>query len=359
MSVESASSVSAIEAELDDLWRGEAHGDEAVLRSCVMNLIVVCADRERAAETTTQIATLSGSYPGRAILVLLDDENERDTLTMYASAHCRRGAGGAQVCNEQITIEAGPNSRSLLSPTLLQFLVADCPVFTWWQAGDAAEDPLARELTGLSELFILDSGRFDKPGRSLATLDGLVRQAESGVHVRDLAWKRQEGWREAVAAMFDNAAHAGLLEEVTRILLRTGPPAAEGCSSVAGAYLAGWLGSRLGWTVENGCLRRPDGEAVALRFECNENAGWEEIDAIRIEAGEGAVFGARRLGGGGDGVRLRSRVGTASSPPSIQRVGFPDDGRLLTRVFERPGRDPLFADALQLAAGIAAGEKQA
>ncbi len=355
MSLETASTVRAVEDQLQDLWRSEAHGDQAVLRSCVMNLIVVCTNRERAAEATGQIATLSGSYPGRVLLVLTANDDPREELTMYASAHCRRGPGGAQVCNEQITIETGNKGRSLLPPTLLQFFVADCPVYTWWRAGNAATDPLARGLAAMSELFILDSGRFDEPDRSLQTLDGLVARPD-GAQVRDLAWKRQDGWREAVASMFDNAAHAALLDQVTHLMLRTGPPAGEGKPSVAAAYLAGWLGSRLGWRVEQGKLLRADGAEVPLTFTCNENGGWEEIDAIRIEAGDGAVFGARRLGSGGDGVRTRSRVGAASSAPSIQRVGHPDDAQLLTRVFERPGRDPLFTDALKLAAEIAAGE---
>jgi glucose-6-phosphate dehydrogenase assembly protein OpcA len=156
------------------------------------------------------------------------------------------GPGGHPVCSEQVVLEVTGTARERVPEAVRRLLVSDMPVFVWWRAPVVGAAPLGPHLE-LADRFILNSATQEDEDRALPVLAWMTEHPGWRGCVGDLAWMRTEPWREIVAAMFDDPdARSGLpgLREV-----QIDCAGGDGCGS-PGLYLAGWLASRLGWTVE-------------------------------------------------------------------------------------------------------------
>ena len=78
---------------------------------------------------------------------------------------------------------------------------------------------------------------------------------------RDLTWVRLDGWREMIASFFDAPHAIRDLAQVESLSVVGGGGATPAGVTASGAYVAGWLASRLGWTPSEHprvWTRRPD-----------------------------------------------------------------------------------------------------
>jgi glucose-6-phosphate dehydrogenase assembly protein OpcA len=352
--------VARVEAQLSELWRDASSGTDPVTRACTLNLVVVCDDGANALQSQTGlVARIAETEPGRAIVVAFPDgDGASEGLDVYVSAHCHRGAGGAQICSEQVTMEARGAGRDLIPVTVLQLLVGDLPVYTLWRRGELHDDPLLAGLLEVSDRFIVNSADQGDPSAALSALDRISAGAAGRGRAADITWDRLEPWREAVAMLFDAPRLRPGLDRIRALSIASGGSAIQGRPSAAGACLAGWLASRLGWTLDaKGALRRDDGKQLEVSFTQDTSIPEGEIAAARIETeldGARATFVAQRTDDDADMVTLCVEPARTAIPPWRIKLPARDEAALLCGMLQRRHDDPIFDRAVRLAAQLAA-----
>lgn len=350
--------VARVEQELSAMWRKAEDGNEAAVRACELNLIVACTGPEDAIEATETVARLSERHPGRVLLVTPGYGGDLDA---FVSTHCHLGADRRRVCCEQVTLEVPPDERGFVPATLLQLLVADVPVYTWWRRTTSGEDDWLQPLAAMSDRLIVYSANSHDPRRALQRLVRLAWEGEALATVRDLTWVRLEGWREAIASFFDLPEALAVVGRIERLHVSGGGATNSRGVTAASAYIAGWLTSRLGWTPTGrpGVWTRKDGGEVRLDLEPAPGLVSGRIGFVKIETGSGheaASFSVERLDPGGRLVRLETRCGPHVSSPRVETLDQIADHELLSREIERHGVDPIHLAALRDAARIAGEE---
>jgi glucose-6-phosphate dehydrogenase assembly protein OpcA len=264
------------------------------------------------------------------------------------------------VCSEQINLEAGPAATALVPAATLHLLCEDLPVFTWWRRALVTDEPLLLPLAEISDRFIVDTASHDDPRSALATLQSLAADRSWKGNTGDLAWARLEPWREILAAFFDSPLTRDHLRRITSVSISAGGPVSEKEYTAAAGYLAGWFGSRLGWTRDekaNG-WRRPDGVAVATDLTHDPQIEAGEIASVRIEAKDAdppASFVAERLSPYRPLVRLTVEIEGTCPLPRILTLGLLEEVALLCDELERDANDPVFEAALRTAVALAGG----
>lgn len=339
-----------VERQLAEFWRGASTDEQAVMRACAMNLAVVCADDEDDLRRATElVAGIAAMAPGRSLVVGPPGGDAAD-LDVYVSAHCHRDAGGAQVCSEQVTIEPGASSLDLVPGTILQLLVEDMPVYLWWRRRELDPTPLLVPLVDLSDYWILDSATSGASGAHLRAMLALSSRRSWAGHVIDAAWARQAPWREALASFFDDPALRPALDRITRVEVEAGGP-------IAHAYLCGWIASRLRFRSEaDGRWSRPDGVNVEFAFRRIRGLAGGEVAAARIEAelaDTPVIFSAGPADEGSECLSLTVTGEGHSVPRRTIRLPSLDETGMICGLLQRTGRDPVFEEALVLAARMA------
>jgi glucose-6-phosphate dehydrogenase assembly protein OpcA len=353
--------VASVERQLAEMWRAASSEESPVVRASMLNLVVACDTPEEAREATEAVALLSLNHPGRALVVSGAREGSRpgEPLAVFVSAHGHRGPGGSLLCSEQVTLEAARSALPQVPSALLRLLVENMPVFVWWRraalAGDSLWEPLAR----MANRFLVDSSRHANPAAALRDLETLADLPSWRGNTGDLAWTRLEGWREAIASIFDSPLTRGHLNRIARVEVACGGPAGPGGATVAGAYLAGWMASRLGWSrgAAAWSWRRRDGGAVSAALSLDPALTRGDVGSVRIDAPGGdppARFLAERIAPGAPVVRLTVEVEKTCPLPASLRIAAPNVSALLCRALERTSRDPVFEAALREAARLAA-----
>lgn len=347
--------VNEVEGQLAELWRETSSEDEAVVRACSLNLVVACDDERDVERATRLVAGVSETAPGRALVIARKGAAaEADELDVFVSAHCHRGAGGVQVCSEQVTLEVRGEGRELVPGTILRLLVEDMPVYTWWRRPSLDRDGLLRPLRDLSDRLIVNSAGFDAPVEQLGALRKVASETSWTGHPADLTWARLEPWREALASFFDGPVMRSRLEQVTRVTVTASGPSSKDGRTAAGAYLAGWLSSRLGWSRRGGAngWSRADGGPLTLEFRQDHGLPAGEVAEARLETANGdstTAFVARREG---SSELVRLTVESKDACPLPHRIKLPsrDEAALLCGVLQQAERDEIFEAALSDAA---------
>jgi glucose-6-phosphate dehydrogenase assembly protein OpcA len=291
--------LSDVEAALARLRGDDSHGS---VRATTLNLVVTCPDAEAAAHTDEVLDALGGSRPLRAIMVTPGAKRPKARV----SSACWTGAG-QEVCAERIAISG---ERVALPSAVVSLLVADLPVFVWWQGVLPDDgDGVLGELTEIASRVIVDS---DDTG-----LEAAARLEPRVAGLVDIAWVRTGPWRESIAAMFDGRPQRRALDHLIGVEV-VGPPNQA-------ALLAGWLRSRLDRQV-----------GVDVRKA-------KRLNRVELHCGDD-VFLVERAG--------RNHHGVASGAGLADRT-FPlppeDLISLLAAELDRLGAEPTFEQALAAA----------
>ena len=129
----------------------------------------------------------------------------------------------------------------------------------------------------------------------------------------DLAWLRTTPWRERLAASFDPPQRLAALSQLEEICIRH-----QASSGASAALLAGWLATRLHWTIEplqsrNGSGRRGTArrEATGDRIEISLSpfaqeapglagvtVGWRPGCSLSLDRGPGGLMAHQRSASG-------------------------------------------------------------
>lgn len=201
---------------------GETEGPD--LRTSVMtHLAWVPPEWQKAAAET--LAGLGERHPSRGIL-LFPEESGTDGIDAKVSvlafplSHQRR-----HIAAEVIELHLRGGRTEAPASIVMPLLVTGLPVFLRWRGRPPFGELAVEQLIDVCDRFIVDSGEWPDAPAAYSDLP-FDRTACS-----DIAWRRTEPWRRALAGLWPEIKEAGELKV-------TGPVAEA-------SLLAGWLRSRL------------------------------------------------------------------------------------------------------------------
>lgn len=243
----------AVESELDNKWR-EANaqnamtGGHAFSRNSVLTLVVYTQSLERAQRVIEAVHGLATQHPSRAIVVAADPEQSGHDIQAYVGTYL--GADSASY-GEDIVIAAQSDAVRHLPGVVLPLIVSGLPSVLWWTGEPPWSSALLEALVDGSDRFIVDTSEMEHVRTSLIALGDLLRRKKSRCAISDMSWSYQSPWREITAQFFDPPQTRQYLDNIEQITIDYAAGDEDSHVNVSQAYLfAGWLVSRLGWTVD-------------------------------------------------------------------------------------------------------------
>ena len=356
-------SIGKIERDLKDLWKqmaegGQKEGQQAVLRACVLNLIVYAPGDASGNDVSQLLADVSEEHPSRMIIVLPRPDAKDPLLNSWVTALCHMSSGRKQVCCEQIVLRAEGDRLSQTPSLLRALLIPELPAVLWWRDQIPFEDELFQDLLNTADRVIIDSARLANPQQQLIPLAKLI--ADDRTAFSDLNWARLNSWRLLTARLYDVPDYRPYLARVNRIEIVGFDPARSSASTQA-LLLVGWIASRLKWVPASTPKFTGSTWEVELKTE-------NRTVLIRIIAGEGKYAGITgiRLWSDGDpsaqfeisiasdGAHLDSSatVGGSRSAPYVTSYQGRNEAELLSNELEILGHDVLYEQALNFYANL-------
>ncbi|MEI7556178.1 glucose-6-phosphate dehydrogenase assembly protein OpcA [Candidatus Chlorohelix sp.] len=243
-----------IEKGITALWQAtdmtrQADSEPAVMRACVLNLVICTETDEELEQATNSIARLTWTYPSRSIVLLSKPNDPEEEITAWISAHCQMpDPKGRKVCCEQITIEGRGTGAERISSMVLPLLVSDLPVTLWWRYDLGSQLNLFQHLFETADRLVVDSRLFKKPTTSFKQLADLAESTQHKVSISDLNWTRLTPWRSAISQFFDNTSFLPYLYTVDKLEIEyEAPYDFEQPNFSEALLLVGWFAKVLNW----------------------------------------------------------------------------------------------------------------
>ena len=331
------------------LWRGEAVNMSAVLdalddirakfaraeigdqehahpRNCVMTLIAVAAtqEEERRAERTCRL--ISTGHPAQSIVIREDNTLKGNHIDAWITADIQRPAMACAVECEIVTLHVRSVAADHLAALVDPLLVSGVPTYLWF----VGTPPFGRreidEGLAICDALLFDSACFGEPYTSFRALSKVISRAHIKLGLGDLQWSRLRPWRETIAQFFaplDRRQFLGGIAEIGVDYEGDGRG-----NRIAGALLAGWMASALGWKIKRAAAGaggvvvvyyEVGGRTVEVHFRstAKEHLAAGELSAVRIAGSSGGA--SFRLSVQRDPDRLRK-------PGGGYRVVHPTEG---------------------------------
>lgn len=295
----------AVERELNNMWR-EANaqvaitGGQAYSRNSVLTLVAFTPSLRRAEQMLGIVHSLTTTHPSRAIVVAADPDDTGEDIQAYIGTYV--GADSASY-GEDIVLVAQTQAVPHLPGVVLPLIVSGLPTFLRWTDDPPWSSALLEALVDGCDRFIVDTSEMSNARHSLMALADLMRRKKTRCAVTDVSWSYQSPWREIVAQFFDPPHLRRYLEAIERVTIEYAARDEDSPLNTSQAYLfAGWLASRLGWTVEHTphegssesqqfALRAATGRPIILeinaRFGVPEGA-WGLLDSEQAAEAEDA-----------------------------------------------------------------------
>ncbi|HEY9776748.1 MAG TPA: glucose-6-phosphate dehydrogenase assembly protein OpcA [Planktothrix sp.] len=365
--------IKRIESELKSLWESAARSDKEraqgpVTRVCVMNLIMYTDHREAEKSATDLLGDIILRHPCRAILAICRESAPR-ALEAWVSARCHRTDEKTQkqICCEQITVRGESVSTKELASAVMPMILADLPVFMWWNAEEFSFDK-AKPFLSSVDRFIVDSGIDSGALQFFCDLlkimnESNARSGEPAVSCSDLNWRRSAPWREAVALAFEKRQgqlSPEYLPGISSLDIRYGY--ANDAASPVGLtnqalLIIGWLASALGWRpqsakvgekgrVELAFDARGNKVAVNLIAVATDEAAVGDIGSIQIHSNKPedvTIVASQQPGNPGIGVTcLRGISSQKAQGATLFELDEAPERQLIDKELENLGDEPVF-----------------
>ncbi len=339
-----------IEGVLQRLWR-ESVGEEieaTVVQVRTLNLLVLIPPTFATPDVLQAIDRITVHHPGRTITMLV--RHEPHPPTALVTIACRIGGEGKQACGEQITITCGDDGAPL--PSIAASLIAaDVPTFLWWLGDLPFRSPLLESLLETSDRIMVDSRTWAAPLSQLHTFAQEIND-HPYIAFTDLQWTALTPWRRQTAQCFDMPDAQAHLNRLEQVVIEHGEREGD---RLAALLFAGWLGTRLGWSVETHNMRSSTEMQVQARhgsisIKLHQHEQPNSLIAVRLQ-GAGASFA----------LDLQDSIGcvkTTISLPSgqpierIARLNTLSLEQVVSEDLAMLGRDIGFEAALQFAARL-------
>ena len=259
--IEKTLDVGVVERQLAELWKQssddrDVDDEAAVLRARVANLLVFVPTDELLDDVHQLLSELTASHPSR-VLTMLGDRGapDRDIEMAIASyLQTDQRAGRKRLCCEEVTLKAQGNFAAELPSVALPLLVPDLTTFLWWRDAVQVSDKVFDTLLRATDRLVIDSAEFEDPRSNLAEINKLFSQQNKKglgqVGISDLNWARLTLWRGLLADFYDVPAYQEWLDEIDSVRIDYVAPERQPSTVAPQALLiAGWLASRLGWSL--------------------------------------------------------------------------------------------------------------
>ena len=289
--------VEVVERHLAELWQETARGPQAdaetaVLRARVANLLVFVSNAAALDDLHQMLGELTAIHPSRVLAMLGAREATDQDIEMSVESICQtdKRTGAKRLSCEEITLKAFGKFVIELPSAALPLLMPDLATFLWWRNAPHLSDKVLDKLLRATDRLVIDSLEFTKPQFDLYETNKLFSAKEyDHVGVSDLNWARLTFWRELLADFYDVAAYRTWLDGVDSVQIDYVAPELNEVTLAPQALLfAGWLASRLGWSL---AVERPvqeDSQTLSFRFGCEAGVDQREIQLRlkRVERGE-------------------------------------------------------------------------
>ncbi len=257
--------IEEVETQLSLLWKISADnmrtGQNVNVRTSVLNLVICAPDIESAQYASKVLRELSSTHLARVAILILDKTEEQPAaLWTWVTLRCfSMFSDLMRHCFEQTTVLATGSAIRSIGNIIQPLLKPDLPVYLWW-LGDPPDisDPTFSNLMEISDRVIFDSTGFFNPEQDIQTLAALS-DASPNAALSDLNWGRISPWLQLVAQFFDTPEYRPYLAGVNSIeiehaviplLAQVRTEQGDVSPNPARALLlAGWLKTRLGWTL--------------------------------------------------------------------------------------------------------------
>lgn len=254
--------------ELDALWeqfgKENETADNGLPRACSLTWIaIVEGDDASVTSIDKMLSGLMRTNPGRAIVVLLRNEDHRG-LKGSVSAQCWQPFGSKQqVCIERVLLDTTHSGACDIPGVMRALLVADLPVVMFCPNAHLLSIDGITETSKLADRVVVDMA-----WQGAACRDVWPKLPEFGKFVSDLAWDRIRVYRKAIAEYFDVPANRKMLESLRRIRVATTPTR----PSPEAAYLLAWTLGSLGYEHKSGLTWQKGDATVEAGFSSMETA---------------------------------------------------------------------------------------
>ena len=212
-------------------------------------------------------------------------------------------------------------------------LVKDIPCVLWWAADRLFSSETFAGLLKIVEHVILDSSGTDTEPNALREFSSYFSDKKD-VALGDLAWMRLDPWRDVIAQFFDEPSMRDELLAIRRVTISAG-------SDSEMLYLAGWLASRLGWTVRDNSTFVDEGGSV-ISFERKRAGDIRRVQSVRLETATSAY--AAQVEGETVALDVTGRFARAKRHVPLQAI---DNTSLVERAILGDRTDEIFMETLQ------------
>ena len=280
--------VEVVERQLAELWKqtgGDRSSDDdaAVLRARVANLLVFVANDAELNDVQEMLGELTAIHPSRVLIMRGARAAEDRDIEMSVTSFCQtdKRTGAKRLCCEEVTMKAGGKFVVELPSVALPLLVPDLSTFLWWRNALRVSDKVFDTLVRATDRLVIDSAEFADPPRDLVEINSLFTQDQSSeVGISDLNWARLTLWRGLLADFYDVPAYRVWLDRIDFIGIDyVGPELAPETVAPQALLIAGWLASRLGWTLADERPTNEKAEAIAFEFRGSSSEG--VVDRVR------------------------------------------------------------------------------
>jgi hypothetical protein len=240
-------SVAEVERRLAELEHSHEHDGGHDLRTSVLTHVAwVPGDWERAALDVLE--GLGDRHPSRALLLLPQPDAGEDRIDAELELRCSCPPGTNQhLCSELIELRLLGRRSVAPASIVAPLVIPDLPVFLRWRGRPHFGEDAFEAMLELVDRFIVDSAEWEQLPGPYADWQGCFERASCS----DIAWRRTERWRGALARLWPGIAE---LSE-----LRVLGPLADAL------LLAGWLRSRLDRDVD--LVHEPAAELEAVAVD--------------------------------------------------------------------------------------------
>ncbi len=229
--------VGQIASGLRALWEA----DHAKARAALMNLVIYAEDGTPLEEMAADAQTIAAEQACRALVIRNEPcpAGDERPPRAWITAHCRLGgAGGGQICCEQVAFDLCAHDNNQLRNIVFAHLDSDLPLVFWWRG--ELSDNFEPRLYSRFDRLVIDSDPWPDPAAGIAR----AADPEGAAHyvLHDVAWSRTHALRLAIADCFDDPGALGALAATERITI-THSPHHPGAADL----LARWFARGLRW----------------------------------------------------------------------------------------------------------------
>lgn len=248
--------VAAIERELTELWKAAAEAKdgaaaEAVVRVCLLNLLVFITAEDRFGEVSEVVAKVTESAPCRVIIMHADLSRPTAETQAWIASHCHLDDQMRQVCCEEIRVAASGSAIRYLARTVAPLIASDLPVFLWWQDLQTLQEKYFHDFLPEVDRVIVDSRGLTHRDPQAAQLARSVLESRHRAAFSDLDWTRLTRWRDLIAGLFDAPDLTHYLSQITRVNIFYAKDDEAAGIPLQTLLLAGFFAAQLGWTLKD------------------------------------------------------------------------------------------------------------